>query len=505
MEKNKFSTLRDLWEYRVKRTPYKEFLIADEAHFTYSDIDKLAENKAMFMSSLGIKTGDIVSLQFELDISDISFMIACMKIGAVINPINPRFDISEIKNLVYKLRPRAIFAQQALRGRDTLFNVDQLFDYKSFYSTDLRYFIRQSESSFAQEYTSQSPALILNTSGTTGSSKGVVLTNSNILSAEIMFNDAFNIVKSDMIGMPSGLYHAIGFHHGLISTILAGSSMVIMRHYSAEILAQEIKQNKITYIDSVPTVIYDLLFRINDLGQIRQLICSGDKLHQNLLEQAKKRKIPLYNCYGLTEAVPFSYTPSDYFKAHNYMVTALKPMEGMTIKLLDANEKEILEKNKCGTIWVKGPTIFEEYYLEPKKTRKVLKDRWFNTEDYGHYNDDGLLEVDGRSSDKIIRGGENISASFVEEKIRECKNITDVAVVGVPDVRLGQKIGAFIITDDKNLDKDRLIKELIQQKVEKKFWPEKLYVVKSIPKTATGKVRKYLLKQGIKNKIYYER
>lgn len=492
------TTVKQLWKTRVQETPDKTFIIENDKEYSYQQIDDLSNEKLTLLKKWGIRRGDLVAIQFELDIENITTIIACIKLEVVLNPLNPHFDIDEVKNLLHRFKPYAIISQKALRGRDTFCNIEKLENYSIGEDGDLKYFIRNQRNSIFQNYqdNSDSPLLVLNTSGTSGLPKGVLLTNKNILSAEYGYNSAFNINSDDMILMPSGLYHAIGFHHGLISTIIAGSTMVIMRHYNREKMAQLITKYPITYIDSLPTVMYDILFKFKNLGKLKMLICGGDKIKDTLLKKAKERNIPLYNCYGLTEAVPFSYTPAKYFEEHGSMTTAVKPIDGVEVRLMK-DKSEVLRPNIQGMIEVRGPVIFKEYLLQPDKTKKAFDDGWFVTGDVGHYTSDNLIEIDGRNSDKIIRGGENISAHTVEDKVKSCQNIKEVAVLGVSDIRLGQRIGAFIVLNvpDKTMSKEKLIDELKDNKVDKKLWPEKVWIVDSLPKTANGKVKKYILKQ----------
>lgn len=492
------TTVKQLWKTRVQDTPDKIFIIENDKKYSYQQIDDLANRKVDLLEKLGIKRGDLVALQFELDIENITTIIACIKLEVVINPLNPHFDIDEVKNLVTRFKPYVIISQKALRGRDTFCNIEKLKDYSVGEDGDLKYFIRNPKDNVFTDYhnDSNSPLLVLNTSGTSGLPKGVVLTNKNILSAEYSYNSAFNINSEDMILMPSGLYHAIGFHHGLISTMIAGSTMVIMRHYNLEKMSQILIKYPITYIDSLPTIMYDILFKLKNLGKLKKLICGGDKIKDSLLEKAKDRHIPLYNCYGLTEAVPFSYTPAKYFEEHGAMTTAVKPVDGVEVRLMK-DKSEILRPDTQGMIEVKGPVIFKEYLLQPDKTSNAFDGDWFVTGDIGHYTSDNLIQIDGRNSDKIIRGGENISAHVVEDKVKKCKNIKEVAVLGVADVRLGQRIGAFIVLNvpDKTMSKEKLINELKDNKVDKKLWPEKVWIVDALPKTANGKIKKYILKQ----------
>lgn len=492
------TTVKQLWNDRVLETPDKVFIIENDKKYSYQQVDKLSDEKVNLFKKQGIKKGDLVAIQFELDIENIVTIIACIKLEVILNPLNPHFDIDEVKNLVTRFKPYAIISQRALRGRDTFYNIEKLKNYSVNEEGDLKYFIRNQRDSIFKNYIdkSSSPLLVLNTSGTSGLPKGVVLTNKNILSAESNYNSAFNITNEDMILMPSGLYHAIGFHHGLISTIIAGSTMVIMRHYNLEKMTELIGKYPITYIDSLPTVMYDILYKVKNLGKLKKLICGGDKIKESLLKKAKDRHIPLYNCYGLTEAVPFSYTPAKYFEEHGAMTTAVKPIDGVEVRLMK-NGSEVLNHDVQGMIEVKGPVIFKEYLLQPDKTAKAFDNGWFVTGDLGHYTSDNLIQIDGRNSDKIIRGGENISAHTVEDKVKKCQNIKEVAVLGISDIRLGQRIGAFIVLEapDKTMSKEKLIAELKDNKVDKKLWPERVWIVDSLPKTANGKVKKYILKQ----------
>lgn len=502
------ATVKELWSQRLKQSNNKVFLIESNRQYSYGEIGQLVDEKAALLTSSGIKQGDLVALQFELDVEDITTILACIKIGAVINPLNPHFDIDEVENLVNRFKPFAIISQKSVRGRDTINNFISLEHYQTKEIGDLKLFIRNDHLKplFSDNIGKDTPIIIINTSGTSGLPKGVILSNKNVLSAERKYNRAFSITSNEMILLLSGMYHAIGFHHGLISTIMAGSTIVILQHYDINQVQQLLVKWPITCIDSLPTIMYDLLFKVKNLGKLRMLICGGDKIKDGILQKAKERKVPLYNCYGLTEAVPFSYTPPDYFAEHGKMTTAVTPMAGIKTRIVK-DHRVIKKTNVQGLIEVAGPIIFKGYLNNLKKTTESFDGKWFITGDIGHYNQDGLFEIDGRSSDKIIRGGENISAHIIEDKIRSCHNIKDVAVLGVPDIRLGQRIGAFVVLDDGKqfLTKDELLDQLKEHKVDKKLWPEKLWVVDSLPKTANGKVKKYLLKNWLEGKIANEK
>ncbi|WP_270261943.1 class I adenylate-forming enzyme family protein [Lactobacillus panisapium] len=499
----KIATVKELWNWRLRQSRQKVFVIENDQQYSYGEMAKLVAAKIKLLKACRIGQGDLVALQFELDVENVATILACIELGAVINPLNPHLDITEVENLVERFQPCAIISQASVRGRDTISNFKHLKHYQVEVNGDLKIFtrIKHGISPFTNKAGASAPVIVINTSGTSGLSKGVVLSNQNVLAAEIGYNAAFGINKHDMTLLVSGLYHAIGFHHGLISTMMAGSTMVLMKHYQVDEVAKLLLRMPITCIDSLPTIMYDLLFHVANIGQLRMLICGGDKIKTSLLVQAKKRNIPLYNCYGLTEAVPFSYTPSNYFAEHQAMTTAVTPITGVKVRIVK-KQHVVEQKDVQGIIEVCGPVVFQGYLNNPEKTREAFDHGWLITGDLGHYNSDGLFEIDGRNSDKIIRGGENISAALVEEKIKSCQNIKEVAVLGVPDDRLGQRIGAIIVLNHSQLalNKTKLLAELQEQQVDKKLWPEKILIVDSLPKTANGKVKKYLLRKLLEGK-----
>lgn len=498
----KLTTVKALWHERLKQNSDDLFVIEAGQRYSYGQIGQLVEQAAKRLTAWGVQSGDIVALQFELDLENIVLLLACIEVGAVVNPLNPHFDRDEVTALIKRFKPYAIISQKSVRGRDTISTFQHLPNYQLTCTGDLKMFISQDRlvPVFKANEGPADAVVILNTSGTSSAPKGVVLTNTNLLAAEAAYLQAFGITKSDLTLLLSGMYHAIGFHHGLIATILAGSKIVLLKHYAIAEVAKLLQEEPITFIDSLPTVMYDLLFKVADLGQLRQLICGGDQIKRELLQQAQKRNLPLYNCYGLTEAVPFSYTPRAYYQQQQGLTTAVTPMAGIKVRLVN-DQQVINQANVTGLVEVKGPVIFKEYLGEPEKTLATFDGEWLKTGDLAHYNQAGLLEIEGRSGDRIIRGGEKIAACLVEEKLQVCSNIQEIAVIGIPDMRLGQRIGAFIVPRDqqKKITKAELLAELSKHEVDKKYWPEKIWQLTALPRTVNGKIKKYQLTEYLRN------
>ncbi|AYG38699.1 long-chain fatty acid--CoA ligase [Lactiplantibacillus pentosus] len=490
-------TIAALWNQRCRQTPQHTFLIQNKQRYSYEDVDQLSEEAGDMLDAYGLVSGDVVAIQLATNVTAIQLFIACFKRGLTILPLNPHLDDEETSSLIKKMAPTVIITKSD--GCNSLsFNNQLLNDYNKHIvrlgQTDLQ--IMTDEHHRTEMIAGNSPAVILCTSGTTGAAKGVMLTNQNILYSELQFNRIYGIQDSDVQVLPSGLYHALGFHHGLISTILAGSTLVLIEHYSPDTLKRAINDYGCTYLVTVPTVIFDIFEWSTRPKSLRFIISGGAPLGYELLRTAWKLAVPVYNIYGLTECVPFVCTSPAYYQMKEGQLTGGYPIDGMSVAILNNQHQKITQTNQEGRIMAKGPVVFSGYYHDQERTDQVLSpDGWLDTGDIGHWNADHALEVDGRSKDIIIRGGENIPAYVVERELQQYPNIKEAAAVGIKDKRLGELIGAFVVLSDPNISVTlQQVKQfLAEHNVVKKIWPERLIIVDKLPKTSSGKAKKRVL------------
>ncbi|RRK10909.1 long-chain fatty acid--CoA ligase [Lactiplantibacillus garii] len=398
-------TIAAVWRKRCTKTPDKTFLIQDRQRLTYREVDQLSEQAVNFLDTLHLTRGAVVAIQMATSITAVQLMLACIKQGITVLPLNPHLDPDEAQALVDRMEPAVMVTQSD--GRNSLSLNDCPAGYERqavrLSQVPLQVLTRHHQTVTAD---GDHPAVIMCTSGTTSFSKGVILSDQNILYSELQFNRIYGITANDVLVLPSGMYHAIGFHHGLVSTMLAGSTLVLMRHYSVAGLKRAVLTYHCTYLVTVPTVIYDVLSWFKRPNSLRFIISGGSPLSFDLIKRAKSVQLPVYNIYGLTECAPFLCTTPAYFEMKQQQTTAGYPIDGVRVAILDDLHRPIHEKGQVGQIVVKGPVVFGGYYHDPVKTKQALTaDGWLKTGDLGHWNRDQALAVDGRSKDVIIRGG----------------------------------------------------------------------------------------------------
>ncbi|CAM3152037.1 class I adenylate-forming enzyme family protein [Lactiplantibacillus plajomi] len=485
-------TIAAVWRKRCMTTPNQTFLIQDRQRLTYREVDQLSDQAVTFLDQLRVKNGDVVAIQMATSITAIQLMLACIKQGITILPLNPHLDPDEAQALVDRMQPTLMITQSD--GRNSLsLNCPVGYQQQTVRLSQVPLQAMQRRQRPRIAASVKHPAVIMCTSGTTSFSKGVILSDQNILYSELQFNRIYGITADDVLVLPSGMYHAIGFHHGLVSTMLAGSTMVLMRRYSVAGLKKAILTQHCTYLVTVPTVIYDVLGWFKRPSDLRFIVSGGSPLSDGLIDRAKKVQLPVYNIYGLTECAPFLCTTPAYFEMKHQHTTAGYPIDGVQVALLDDQHRKITATGQVGQIYVKGPVVFGGYYHDPVKTKQTLTSSgWLKTGDLGHWNHDQALVVDGRSKDIIIRGGENISAYVIERELLRHPHIKDAAAVGLKDNRLGQIIGVFIVTtpSDTALTLTMIKNFLDARGVAKKFWPEKVKIVTELPRTSSGKIKK---------------
>lgn len=382
--KKSFKTLSEAWASRCELSPTHTFLIEDGRRITYDEMDELTRKFIRFFDKVGVHARDIVVIQLPTSLLSIKLIITCFKLNVVVMPISVRLDTKEFQDILTSVNPKLVILSSNVLA-NYLTSGGNFGSYEGYVLPELcktvekvHYFI-----SSQPKLTMLPPdiAAILATSGTTGTPKGVLLSQENILYSETGFVHTFEIDQNDVLLLSLPVNHAIGFHHGIVSTILSGSCCVILESYDPKACLQLIKKYHCTYTLSVPTTAYDLFQATSEDGFLEKIICGGSPISRQLLNESVQRHVPIYNVYGTTESVPFICTTPAYFKA-KHGTTAGFPIQGVMVKLLDKQGQEIRDMNHSGEIVVKGPMVFKGYFNNPTATAEVLsKDGWFYTGD----------------------------------------------------------------------------------------------------------------------------
>ncbi|MBV7275966.1 medium-chain fatty-acid--CoA ligase [Clostridium sp. PL3] len=519
-------TLSDYWNASVKDYGEREFVVDDRGYrYTYKELDEKAAIIASYFIKAGIKPLEVISYQIPIWSEFVLVTVACIKVGAVANPIGmcySREEVQDILNLTGSkifLCPtwhhKTNYEELILSARKHIKNLEHIVLLDNIKPKDSdTVTLKEILSSYTPledqiRVDSNNVAAVLCTSGTTGGAKGVMLTHNNIVFSESYFNKELGLTKEDIIFMPAPLNHATGFHHGIISPMLLGAKVVLQSKFKSIDAIKLMNQEKCTYSMGSTPFIYDIL---NDmkmkklrLNSLKFYLCGGAPVPGDMVLKAYEHGIKLCEVYGSTESVPHVFVrPEETLELMG--TTSGRVMEGIEIRIVDENRQEV-PLGTVGEEVSRGPNVFVGYVNDKEITNKALDDEgWFYSGDLCVGGVNGNINIIGRKKDMIIRGGENLNSNLISDYIAECPMIRDQAVIGMPDERLGERICVYIVLKEgvESLELKDLLCYMKQKKVPKRYWPERLEVIDKIPRTDSGKVKKSLLKENLKARMQVE-
>lgn len=526
-------TLRDCWHASLAANPEKTAVIdAQGMALSYAEVDLLATRIARYLADCGINTLDVVSCQLPGWVEFLPIYVACLKLGAVINPIPPNLRYNELKHILSACNSKVLFVprrfrkmqycEMAVRLRrvvDSLrvvIAVDKkgegsvLPTFRDMVEEDVASPMSQAESDAVvrgAQITPDSLAALVFTSGSEGQPKGVMLSHRNIIFAETSFASFFHIRAADTMFMPAPVAHATGFHHGVSMPFIMGATSVLLDVFNAPCALELIRAHRCTVTMAATPFLYDIVQTIQqggeyDFSSLRFFLCGGSPPNVPLSQTAHKMGLRVLNVYGSTESVPHMGTPLKPV-SDNMDSLALCPMPGIQVRVVDRQGRDVPEGEEGEEVSY-SPAVFMGYLQEPELTAKVLQnDGWAHSGDLCRRNADGTYSITGRLKDIIVRGGENISSLAVENVLLQHPKVKDAAVVGMPDERLQERICAYVVLHDKaeTLTFQEVFDFFLTQDIAKQKFPEHLEVLDEMPRTASGKVRKTLLRQWIAEKL----
>ena len=521
-------TLRDCWYASLGRFPHKDAVIdAHGVHYSYAEVDLLASRVARYLVDSGIKPHDVVSCQLPGWAEFLVIIVACLKIGAVINPIPPSLRFREVRLMLSRCQSKVLFVprfyrkftycqmaallRHAVKHVRTVVAVDkfgegsELPTFRQIVEEDIHApMSREETDALTAEHSVQAHSLaaIVFTSGSEGQSKGVMLSHANIIFAETSFAQFFQLDSQDIMFMPAPVTHATGLHHGVCMPFIMGGTSVLLDIFRAESALSMLAKYRCTVTMAATPFLHDMVCVLQqqsyDLSALRFYLCGGSAPNLAINHMAQDLGVKVLNVYGSTESVPHMGTPLEPVSPHMESM-ALLPMPGVRVRLVDKNGEDVADGQEGQEISL-SPAVFQGYLQQPELTERVLtKDGWVCSGDLCRRNADGTYSITGRIKDIIVRGGENISSLEVENILLQHPQIEEAAVVGMPDTRLQERICAFVVL--KNSSKGMTFEEMfdffLSQNVAKQKFPERLHVTGSLPKTQSGKVQKKELRQCI--------
>lgn len=516
------ASLADYWQQTARAMPDKIAVVDNHgASYTYSALDHAASCLANWMLAKGIESGDRIAFQLPGWCEFTVIYLAYLKIGAVSVPLLPSWREAELVWVLNKCQAKMFFAPtlfKQTRPVDLILPLqNQLPQLQQIVGVD-KLAPATSSLSLSQIIADNTPlttaitthgdelAAVLFTSGTEGLPKGVMLTHNNILASERAYCARLNLTWQDVFMMPAPLGHATGFLHGVTAPFLIGARSVLLDIFTRDACLALLEQQRCTCMLGATPFVYDLLNVLEkqpaDLSALRFFLCGGTTIPKKVARECQQLGIKLLSVYGSTESSPHAVVNLDD-PLSRFMHTDGYAAAGVEIKVVD-DARKTLPPGCEGEEASRGPNVFMGYFDEPELTARALDEEgWYYSGDLCRMDEAGYIKITGRKKDIIVRGGENISSREVEDILLQHPKIHDACVVAMPDERLGERSCAYVVlkAPHHSLSLEEVVAFFSRKRVAKYKYPEHIVVIEKLPRTASGKIQKFLLRKDIMRRL----
>ncbi|EEY9672020.1 medium-chain fatty-acid--CoA ligase [Escherichia coli] len=516
------ASLADYWQQTARAMPDIIAVVDNHgASYTYSALDHAASCLANWMLAKGIESGDRIAFQLPGWCEFTVIYLACLKIGAVSVPLLPSWREAELVWVLNKCQAKMFFAPtlfKQTRPVDLILPLqNQLPQLQQIVGVD-KLAPATSSLSLSQIIADNTPlttaitthgdelAAVLFTSGTEGLPKGVMLTHNNILASERAYCARLNLTWQDVFMMPAPLGHATGFLHGVTAPFLIGARSVLLDIFTPDACLALLEQQRCTCMLGATPFVYDLLNVLEkqpaDLSALRFFLCGGTTIPKKVARECQQLGIKLLSVYGSTESSPHAVVNLDD-PLSRFMHTDGYAAAGVEIKVVD-DARKTLPPGCEGEEASRGPNVFMGYFDEPELTARALDEEgWYYSGDLCRMDEAGYIKITGRKKDIIVRGGENISSREVEDILLQHPKIHDACVVAMPDERLGERSCAYVVlkAPHHSLSLEEVVAFFSRKRVAKYKYPEHIVVIEKLPRTASGKIQKFLLRKDIMRRL----
>ena len=506
--------LRDMLEFAASRYPEKPAIADGDRRYTYAEWDERVNAVANAFRDLGVSKGDRVVQVIKNREENCAIHMACQKLGAINTPINFRWASDEIEYCVNDAEARVVVIEEATA--ETVLSVRNQFSSDPrmvFVGPDAPDGVASFDEAVAaaehvrpfKTVEETDAALMLYTSGTTGRPKGVPRSQRSEYAATVgqIVEHRYALGERTLGVMP--LFHTMGMH-SLTSMLALNGLFVAMPDWETERALEIIEREQLTCLYLIPTLFHELVnneaFERHDTSSVRKLSYAGASMLSYLVEKCIEEFHPdvFINHYGSTEVYIFSAYPEPRKKpgcaGRAAFHTELRVVRADPEPVVDPDE--VVPTGETGEIIVRlSDDAFAGYYNRPEATEKAIRDEWYFTGDTGYLDEDGDLWVAGRVDDMINTGGENVYPVEVEEVLARHPDVSEVAVVGLPDKKWGQVVTAFVVPERSELTEEEIDSYFKESTSLARFKrPKKVVFVKQIPKSPVGKLLRRLLLEG---------
>jgi long-chain acyl-CoA synthetase len=453
---------------RRRLDPDRIAILFEGVSYSYADVDRRAAGAALELVRMGVGRGDRVALCLPNTPEFVFWYLGALRIGAIAVTINPGLTEDETSFLLRDSGARMVL-REARMPEPAEGPIDDL--------------------------PADAPAVIVYTSGTTGTPKGATLSHGNVLFVAESKRHYLGIRRDDRMLLFLPLFHCFGQNAVLNAAFAGGAAVVLQRSFDAEGVLAAIAEQSVTMLCGVPTHFIVLCDRATaaEMRPVRYFMSAAAPLPLEVERRWRQRfGKPIHQGYGLTESSPFASYNHETAYREGSIGTAIDDVE---MAVADVETGRLLEPGEKGEIVVRGPNVMLGYWQRPEETRKAITDGWLHTGDVGRMDGDGYFYVEDRLKDMVIVGGFNVYPKEVEDAIYRHPAVAEAAVYGIPDPVMGERVrAALVLREGSRADVEDLLTCCRASLAEYKL-PADFEFVAELPKGRTGKVLKRVLRE----------
>lgn len=509
-------SIQEVLELVAKKHPDKEAIFDGYRRVTYRELIQEVEILSCALDNLGIKKEDRIMVVLPNWNEFVTLYFAISRLGAILVPLYHKTPPEKITAYIDTVQPKVVFVgdpdkynsifsayiskkdhflQHVISVRFTneeIMSYVNLFENYNNYSVSIRS-IDPHEDVFS----------ILYTSGTSGKSKGVMLTHKNVVHTAYATAEVLECTKEDVFLIAVPVYHVFGMVPGILTSIISGAKMVLMDQYKPGEALKLIEQERITVHHGVPTMFILELnhpdFSKSDLSSLRTGIIAAAPCPAEIIRKIKyEMECNIIVSYGLTEtSAPICFTnfTDDIFLQSS---TVGKKLKGYEVKVVDYMRKEVAT-NEVGELACRGFGVMKSYFKMPEKTQEVLDENgWFYTGDLATIDENGYIKIIGRKKEMIFREGQVIYPNEVEEVFYKHDSVLEAAVVILPNNYKRKQFCVAIKLKPGYIEDEESMLKYIRTCVDDYKVPDTIIILDDFPKTTRGKINKTY----IKSKVY---
>jgi long-chain acyl-CoA synthetase len=478
---------------------------------TYGELEARTGRIAGHLADLGIGAGDTVAMLLPNSVAWVEASFAITRAGALGVPIS--YDATEAE-IAYRLADagckaivatgeRAALVEKLCAGAPNLKTV--IFTDHGAKAAGLQFSelaATPPKSAPRDPADIHTPAYIIYTSGTTGRAKGVLLTVHGMLwVVAACWAPVTGLSDRDFVLSPLPLFHSYALNLSVLGVLATGASEHIMERFSTGETVKLLKSGEFTYFPGVPTMFHYFLQATRDesglkLPNLRLCVSAGAIMPATLNREFEERfGIPLLDGYGITETS--TMVTMNWPAGGRVLGSCGIPVPGLAVRIVDPANRHDLPAGQEGELIVRGPSVMPGYHNKPEETANALQAGWYCTGDLARSDTNGFLTITGRLKELIIRGGQNIAPAEIEEVVCKFAPVLDCAVVGIPHEHLGEVPALFVVPRAGQAVEAEAVLTHCRQSLSAYKIPHVVHTVKEIPRTGSGKIIRYKLREGL--------